>query len=88
MHANPNSRTARVGGKLIIAWAFELTPEGVKRESEVDRNQSIVHKTGKKLNTFIIVLLTVPISYLVFDKFIAVHMASGSGARGSSEDQR
>ena len=42
---------------LIIAWAFERTPEGVKRESEVDRSQSIVHKTGKKLNTFIIVLL-------------------------------
>jgi len=54
---------------LIIAWAFELTPEGVKRESEVDRSQSIVRSTGKKLNTVIIVLLTVAISYLVFDKF-------------------
>jgi len=34
---------------LVFAWAFELTPEGVKREKDVDRSQSIVGQTGKKL---------------------------------------
>jgi TolB-like protein len=40
---------------LIFAWAFELTPEGVKREQDVDRNQSITPQTGKKLDRAIIV---------------------------------
>ncbi len=39
---------------LFLAWAFELTPEGVKRESAIDRAQSITHKTGRKLDIAII----------------------------------
>jgi TolB-like protein/thioredoxin-like negative regulator of GroEL len=44
---------------LFFAWAFELTPEGVKRESEIDRSQSFAPSTGKKLNGVIIGLLLV-----------------------------
>ena len=36
---------------LFFAWAFELTPEGIKREEDVDRSQSITPSTGRKLNT-------------------------------------
>ncbi len=54
---------------LFFAWAFELTPEGVKRESEVDRSQSITPQTGKKLNNTILVLMALAIGYLLFDKF-------------------
>jgi TolB-like protein/Tfp pilus assembly protein PilF len=54
---------------LFFAWAFELTPEGVKRESEVDRSQSITPQTGKKLNTAILVMMALAIAYLLFDKF-------------------
>ena len=39
---------------LIFAWAFELTPEGIKREQEVDRSKSITHKTGRKIDFIII----------------------------------
>jgi TolB-like protein/Flp pilus assembly protein TadD len=42
---------------LIISWAYELTPEGLKRESEVDRSQSITPDTGRKLNLITIGLL-------------------------------
>jgi TolB-like protein len=42
---------------LVFAWAFELTPEGLKRESEVDRSASIDSGTGKKLDRLIIVFL-------------------------------
>ena len=35
---------------LVFAWAFELTPEGIKREKDVDRSKSVTHETGKKLN--------------------------------------
>jgi TolB-like protein/tetratricopeptide (TPR) repeat protein len=54
---------------LIVAWAYELTPEGVKRQPEVDRSISIGASTGQKLNITIIVLMTIAISYLLFDKF-------------------
>ena len=54
---------------LFFAWAFELTPEGIKREHEVDRSQSITPKTGKKLNNTILVLMAVAIAYLLLDKF-------------------
>lgn len=39
---------------LIVAWAFELTPDGLKREKDVDRSQSITSKTDRKLNRLII----------------------------------
>jgi hypothetical protein len=39
---------------LIVAWAFELTPEGIKRETAVDPAESITHVTGRKLDFAII----------------------------------
>ena len=54
---------------MIFAWAFEMTPEGLKRESEVDRSQSITHETGQKLNYTIIALLLLALGYFTYDKF-------------------
>lgn len=42
---------------LIFSWAYELTPEGLKREHEVDRSQSITGDTGRKLNQITIGML-------------------------------
>jgi len=39
---------------LVFAWAFEMTPEGIKREKDVDRTASITPQTGKKLDRVII----------------------------------
>ena len=50
---------------LIFAWAFELTPEGLKKEKDVDRSESITHITGRKLDFAIIATLTVVIVILV-----------------------
>ena len=33
---------------LFFAWAFELTPEGVKKEKDVDRSESVTHVTGQR----------------------------------------
>ena len=46
---------------LFFAWAFELTPEGIKREKEVDRSQSITPQTGKKLNNTIFLVMALAI---------------------------
>jgi len=42
---------------LIFAWVFELTPEGLKKETEIDRSQSITHSTGRKLDFVIMALM-------------------------------
>ncbi len=39
---------------LILAWAFEMTPDGIKLEKDIDRSQSITPKTGKSLDRVII----------------------------------
>jgi len=55
---------------LFVSWAYELTPEGLKRESEVDRSKSITPQTGRKLDRLIIVLLLLALGYFVVDKFV------------------
>jgi TolB-like protein/Flp pilus assembly protein TadD len=55
---------------LFFAWAFELTPEGLKKEKDVDRSQSITAQTGKKLNNTIIGLLVMALGYFAVDKFL------------------
>jgi len=56
---------------LFFAWAFEMTPEGIKREKDVDRTRSITHVTGQKLNYTIIALLVAALGYFAYDKFVA-----------------
>jgi len=53
---------------VIFAWAFEMTPEGIRRERDVDRNQSIVKHTGRKLDYTIIFVLVLALGYFIFDK--------------------
>ncbi len=53
---------------MIFAWAFELTPDGVKKEKDVDRTASISPKTGHKLNKTIVALLLISVAYIAYDK--------------------
>ena len=64
---------------LIFAWAFELTPDGIKKEKDVDRSQSITNRTGRKLDFTIIGILVFAVVFLLIDRF------SGSGAEPGSE---
>src|SRR5210317_357879 len=50
---------------LIIAWAFELTPEGIKLEKNVDQSQSIARNTGHQLNRGIIMILSMAVVLLL-----------------------
>lgn len=55
---------------LVFSWAYELTPDGLKRDSEIDRSQSITHVTGRRLDYIIIVLLVVAMLMFAADRFI------------------
>ena len=55
---------------LVFAWAYELTPEGLKKEKNVDRDRSITHATGRKLDFVIIAMLVVALGFFSYDKFV------------------
>jgi TolB-like protein/Tfp pilus assembly protein PilF len=55
---------------LILAWAYELTPDGVKREKDVDRAESVTARTGRKLDFVIIGVLSVALAFFALDRFV------------------
>ncbi|MCH7895093.1 MAG: adenylyl cyclase, partial [Proteobacteria bacterium] len=59
---------------MFFAWAYEITPEGLKKEKDVDRSQSITTRTGRKIDYIIIGLLSVAVVF-----FASTHQWSGEG---------
>jgi len=55
---------------LFFAWAYELTPEGLKKEKDVDRSESITHITGRKLDFVIIGILLVALALFAVERFV------------------
>ncbi|MEY2496768.1 MAG: hypothetical protein QOD12_324 [Verrucomicrobiota bacterium] len=51
---------------LVLAWAFEITPEGIVRTEDVEPNKSIAHQTGRKLTIVIAVIALIAIGLLFF----------------------
>lgn len=52
---------------LLFAWAFEMTPEGLKLEKHVDRTASITPQTGRKIDRLIIAGLAIALVYFIWD---------------------
>ncbi len=65
---------------LIFSWVYEITPEGIKREVEIDRSESITAATGQKLNVAVIVLLVMAIGLFAVDRFMIGERASAPPA--------
>ena len=55
---------------LIFSWVYELTPEGLKREHEIERNASITAETARKLDLIVAGLLVLAIAVVVVERFI------------------
>src|SRR5437016_2604533 len=51
---------------LVLSWAFEITPEGIKREEDVAPNESITHQTGRKLVRLTIALAVIAAGLFAF----------------------
>ncbi len=66
---------------LIFAWAFEITPEGLKRERDIAVSDAGDGHTGSRINTLIVVLLLLAIGGLILDRMIP---ESGSPAEVSA----
>lgn len=70
---------------LVFAWAFELTPDGLKKTGDVDRELSVTADTGKKLNYAIIVVLALALGYFVWEWQGLVRQLEPSTANQGSE---
>ena len=55
---------------LAFAWFYELTPEGLKRESEIDPADSIAAHAGKRLDRWIFAVMGIAIVLLLTDRFV------------------
>ena len=73
---------------LIFAWAFELTPEGLKKEKDVDRSHSIAPATGKKLDRVIMAVLALALGYFAFDKFVLSESREAAIAESARHEGR
>jgi TolB-like protein/Flp pilus assembly protein TadD len=54
---------------VVLSWVYEFTPDGIKKESEINRDTSITPQTGKRLDRLIIVGLVAVIGILVVERF-------------------
>jgi TolB-like protein/tetratricopeptide (TPR) repeat protein len=81
---------------VMFSWIYELTPEGLKRESEVDRSASITHDTARRLDYVVIALLVVAIGLYAFHEFrpggggrmtVVARSTPGSSPSASGEDR-
>lgn len=52
----------------LFSWVFEFTPEGIKRESEIDHSRQVAHGAGRKLDRTIIIFLVLAIGLLLVDR--------------------
>jgi len=67
---------------IAFAWFYEWTPQGLKRESEIATDASIVRSTGRRMDRAIIAVLAVAVVLLVTDRFVA---RGGAGKAATSE---
>jgi TolB-like protein/Flp pilus assembly protein TadD len=70
---------------LVFSWVYELTPEGLKREAEVLRDESISRHTAHKLNRLTIVLLVIVAGIVIVDRLIPETAEPIAPAEGHTE---
>ena len=73
---------------LVFAWVFELTPEGLKRDKDVDRSRSVPLKTGKLLDRIIMIALALALGYFAFDKFVLSESREAAIADSARQEGR
>ncbi|MDX1571780.1 MAG: hypothetical protein R3200_14965 [Xanthomonadales bacterium] len=55
---------------VIFAWVYELTPEGLRRESDIPAERSITAHTGRRLDYITIGMIVLGIAFLAVDRFV------------------
>ena len=69
---------------MLFSWFYEWTPDGIKRESEIARDESVTAQTGKKLDKAIIAVLSLAVFVLLLNQFV-LHRFLPIGAASAGE---
>ncbi len=70
---------------LVLAWVFELTPDGIRKDSEVDRDAPRLARAARRLDRIILVVLVLAVAYFAVDKFLlAEWLTAGPEGRGGA----
>ena len=72
---------------LILAWAFELTPKGIRLEKDVAPGDSVTRKTGRKLDYVIIVSLGLSLGYFIWESRFEQKTAEYEAAKTAVSEQ-
>lgn len=76
---NPGDRILQILGLIFVlgfpivvlfAWAYEITPEGLRPTSHVDKSKSITTETGRKLNFILLTLLAIASVVLLAENYL------------------
>jgi adenylate cyclase len=73
---------------FILSWVFEITPEGLKKDEDVDRSQPIAAHAGNKLDRIIMVVMALAIGYFAIDKFVMSESRDTSIAEEARQEGR
>jgi TolB-like protein/Tfp pilus assembly protein PilF len=73
---------------LVLSWAFEITPEGIKRESDLAPAQSITRQTGRKIITLTVVVAIIAAGLLTFQLLRSKSTALRSASEESRRDRQ
>jgi len=73
---------------VIIAWVFELTPDGLVRDGEVDRGSASARASTKRLDRIVMIALALAVGYFAFDKFMLDPARDETIAEAAREEGR
>jgi TolB-like protein/Tfp pilus assembly protein PilF len=81
---------------IIISWVFEITPEGLRRDVDIERDHVVAPHAGRILDRVTIAVLIIAVSYFAFDKFVLdpqrdrdiTETAARAGAEQAREEAR
>lgn len=71
---------------LLFAWAFELTPEGIKKSSDVDVDSSVTHQTSQKINYVIIGALVLLVGGMGYERMTMGSAPDSDADEATSEN--
>jgi len=55
---------------LVLAWVFERTPDGLRKDSEIDREADVDVRGSKTFDRVVIIVLALGMAYFAYDKFV------------------
>jgi TolB-like protein len=71
---------------MVFSWVYEITPEGIRRENDVDHDASMTAATARKLNIAVVVLLVLSLGGMVADRLIPEDTVSANSAAAEAPD--